>query len=88
MTSTGESKTTLTETMARLLDMDRIACTGTTLISDALERISNETYGFCAECQQRISPKRLAALPWVKYCVACQDAKDDLASEVRWKRAA
>jgi DnaK suppressor protein len=39
------------------------------LISEALERIENHTYGLCADCDEQISEKRLAALPWAKYCI-------------------
>jgi DnaK suppressor protein len=58
------------------------------LVSEALERIENETYGPCAECGERIGAMRLAAIPWAKYCVRCQDAKDSLADEFRWGSAA
>jgi RNA polymerase-binding transcription factor DksA len=58
------------------------------LVSDALERAENDTYGLCAACAQRISPRRLAALPWARYCIACQEMKEGCAAEVRWKNAA
>ncbi len=50
------------------------------LISEALERIENQTYGYCAECEEQISEKRLNALPWAKYCISCQEARDAEAS--------
>jgi DnaK suppressor protein len=43
-------------------------------ISDALHRIEQDTYGICAECEEPISPKRLDAVPWARYCVTCQEA--------------
>lgn len=43
-------------------------------ISDALRRIEHETYAICLECEEPISAKRLDAVPWAKYCVACQEA--------------
>lgn len=46
------------------------------LISEALERIENHTYGLCADCGEQISEKRLAALPWAKYCISCQEDAD------------
>jgi DnaK suppressor protein len=58
------------------------------LISEALDRIENQTYGLCAECEERISEKRLAALPWAKYCIGCQEAADRTRREVRWADAA
>jgi RNA polymerase-binding transcription factor DksA len=42
-------------------------------VSDALERIDNGNYGLCLNCGQPIPPKRLAALPWVAFCIACQE---------------
>jgi DnaK suppressor protein len=42
-------------------------------ISDALLRIDNGTYGVCLECDEPISTKRLDAVPWARYCVACQE---------------
>ena len=43
-------------------------------ISDALHRIEHETYGICLECEEPISAKRLDAVPWARYCVACQES--------------
>jgi DnaK suppressor protein len=56
------------------------------LISEALERIDNHTYGLCADCDEQISEKRLAALPWAKYCIRCQEVADR--SNLHWKDAA
>ena len=43
-------------------------------ISDALHRIDQDAYGICMECEEQISVKRLAAVPWARYCVTCQEA--------------
>ncbi len=43
-------------------------------ISDALLRHDAGSYGVCAECEEPISTKRLDAVPWARYCVACQEA--------------
>ena len=43
-------------------------------INDALRRMDTDTYGICLECEEPISAKRLDAVPWAKYCVACQEA--------------
>jgi len=45
-------------------------------LNRALERIKHGTYGDCAECGGDIEPKRLQALPWARYCVACQSARE------------
>lgn len=42
----------------------------------ALLRIEEGSYGFCLECDEKISPKRLNALPWAPLCVHCQEAND------------
>lgn len=44
-----------------------------TLINEALERIDNEEYGSCQNCEKDINPKRLDAIPWARYCLACQE---------------
>lgn len=43
------------------------------LVEAAIERLDLEEYGTCHGCEEPISPKRLAALPWAKYCVSCQE---------------
>lgn len=42
------------------------------MIDDALIRLEEGTYGICADCGVEISEKRLAAVPFAKYCVECQ----------------
>lgn len=42
------------------------------MIDDALASLEEGTYGRCAECDAEISEKRLGALPFARYCVACQ----------------
>ena len=42
-------------------------------VEEALSRVGTEEYGVCQECGEGISAKRLAAVPWAKYCVTCQD---------------
>src|SRR5215813_6770497 len=42
-------------------------------VSDALHRIDTGHYGICLECEEPISPKRLDAVPWARYCVRCQE---------------
>jgi DnaK suppressor protein len=42
-------------------------------ISAALLRIDEGTFGTCPECDEPISPKRLDALPWARFCVKCQE---------------
>ncbi len=42
----------------------------------ALQRIEDGTYGVCGHCEEDISPKRLAAVPWAPYCIKCQEQAD------------
>jgi DnaK suppressor protein len=42
-------------------------------VEEALSRVGTEDYGVCQECGEAISVKRLAAVPWAKYCILCQD---------------
>lgn len=43
------------------------------LIDEALLRIEDEEYGSCQNCEKEINPKRLAAIPWARYCLNCQE---------------
>jgi DnaK suppressor protein len=43
------------------------------LVDEAIDRVHSGDYGFCLNCEQPIPPKRLEALPWARYCVACQE---------------
>jgi DnaK suppressor protein len=42
----------------------------------ALSRIDEGIYGICQQCEEDISPKRLNAVPWVPYCIRCQETAD------------
>ena len=46
-------------------------------IGAALKRMDDGEFGVCVECEEPISPKRLAAVPWAAYCLHCQE-QDDL----------
>lgn len=42
----------------------------------ALRRIEDDSFGVCIHCEEDISPKRLAAVPWTPYCIRCQEIAD------------
>lgn len=44
-----------------------------TLIDEALLRLEDNEYGLCQNCEKEINPKRLAAIPWARYCLDCQE---------------
>ena len=46
------------------------------LIDQALERLEDEEYGLCQNCEKEIKPKRLAAIPWARYCLDCQELRE------------
>jgi DnaK suppressor protein len=45
-------------------------------VDAALKRISEGTFGDCLNCGQEINSKRLEAIPWVRYCITCQELID------------
>jgi DnaK suppressor protein len=45
-------------------------------VDAALKRISEGTFGQCLNCEQEINAKRLEAIPWVRYCITCQELID------------
>src|SRR5436309_13971900 len=44
-----------------------------TLIDEAILRVEDKEYGLCQNCQKDINAKRLAAIPWARYCLDCQE---------------
>lgn len=51
-------------------------------INRALGRIEEGNYSICLECEEKISPKRLQAIPWATYCVSCQERLERLREEM------
>jgi DnaK suppressor protein len=45
-------------------------------VRSALRRINAGTFGFCVGGEEKINPKRLAAIPWASFCMVCQEALD------------
>ncbi len=45
-------------------------------VRSALRRIDDGSFGTCLHCEEEISPKRLAAVPWAPYCIQCQEQAD------------
>jgi DnaK suppressor protein len=46
------------------------------LVDDALGRIKDGTFGECMQCQEELQQKRLDAVPWTRYCINCQEKKE------------
>jgi DnaK suppressor protein len=49
------------------------------MVDEALDRLNAGDYGICLACEEPIPPKRLRAVSWARYCVACQES---IASEM------
>ena len=47
-------------------------------IEDALDRIENETYGLCVQCEKPISRERLEIVPYALLCISCQSDQEKL----------
>lgn len=43
------------------------------LVDEALRRVEDEEYGRCQNCEKPVNQKRLAAIPWARYCLDCQE---------------
>ena len=41
-------------------------------IDKALQRVEENDFGFCDECEEPIAKERLKAIPWTTNCVDCQ----------------
>ena len=50
-------------------------------IVKALRRIKDGSYGICLECDEKIPPVRLKAVPWASMCVACQERAERARTE-------
>jgi len=44
-------------------------------IESALKRVAGGSYGNCEGCGHEISPARLKAIPWARYCLVCQQLR-------------
>jgi DnaK suppressor protein len=45
-------------------------------VRSALRRIEEGSFGICLHCEEEISPKRVAAVPWTALCIQCQEQAD------------
>ncbi len=55
------------------------------LVRSALDRLEDGSFGECLHCGTVIGEKRLEAVPWTPYCIACQEKVEngEIASPVR-----
>ena len=45
-------------------------------VRGALRLMAEGNFGVCVRCEEDISPKRLAAVPWTPFCIRCQEIAD------------
>jgi len=43
------------------------------MVEGALDRIRTGSFGQCISCGEEINAKRLEAVPWTRFCIACQE---------------
>jgi len=46
------------------------------LVDAALTRIREGSFGECDACHEELQQKRLEAVPWTRYCINCQEKKE------------
>lgn len=56
-------------------------------IEEALERIEDGTYGYCADCDEEIEEKRLNNQPWTKLCIIHAEEREREAMNIGRKGA-
>jgi DnaK suppressor protein len=61
------------ELAIRNLDRDSILLRN---VRAALRSIEEGSFGLCLDCEEDISLKRLAAVPWTSFCIRCQEVAD------------
>lgn len=46
------------------------------MINNALDRISQGSYGYCLKCKKEIPGERLEAIPYAFMCITCQSQNE------------
>jgi RNA polymerase-binding transcription factor len=44
-------------------------------IERSLKQMAVGNYGVCEACGEEISPNRLKAIPWTRFCLSCQEQR-------------
>jgi DnaK suppressor protein len=47
------------------------------MVETALQRIRGGDFGDCVNCGNEINTKRLEAVPWARYCIECQEKREN-----------
>jgi DnaK suppressor protein len=72
---------------AQTMSVERLALAARR-ITKTLQRIADGTYGRCEQCDERIPPARLKAVPTATLCVRCQTAAESRAPRAARARQA
>ena len=56
------------------------------MIDEALQKIENSEYGICIECGCEISPARLEAKPYARFCTKCKAMYEEMEDPTRRHR--
>jgi len=51
-------------------------------IDEALKRIEDGSFGVCFTCDRPIGSKRLAIVPYAKFCINCQQKEESLQARI------
>lgn len=67
-----------TDSYDREFSLDRVSSEHKVIyeLDEALSRVKEGDYGLCVSCGEKIAPKRLTAIPYAKYCIACQNTEE------------
>jgi DnaK suppressor protein len=78
MTTARDEGDSANTALAREIDLSKRSRDRALLsaVDTALKRMSDGTFGECLNCGQEINAKRLEAIPWVRYCITCQELID------------
>ncbi len=47
------------------------------MIDEALSRLTTGGFGDCLQCGKPMEARRLEAVPWARYCIPCQQDRDN-----------
>ncbi len=75
LSADSEEQATELENQEVLEGIEESEVTEINQIEAALKRISEGTYGTCANCGKHIDPRRLKALPTAATCISCSAAR-------------
>jgi DnaK suppressor protein len=53
-------------------------------VQSALSHLEEESFGTCRSCGRKIELRRLHAVPWSRYCIDCQEKKENQANVVQF----